>query len=96
MTKALLVVAALIDLALAALLVGVSGFVTGGGPESMNAGRVRDGGLLGRRCRLRRRARLSRASCVDAKGGAAAAPGRRSWHALPAGALVALMVPAPY
>jgi hypothetical protein len=36
-TKALLIVAALIDLALAVLLVAVSGFVTGGGPESMNA-----------------------------------------------------------
>ena len=38
MTTVLLIVAALIDLALAALLVGVSGFTTGGGPESMNAG----------------------------------------------------------
>jgi hypothetical protein len=37
-TTVLLIVAALIDLALAALLVGVSGFTTGGGPESMNAG----------------------------------------------------------
>ena len=37
MTTVLLIVAALIDLALSALLVGVSGFTTGGGPESMNA-----------------------------------------------------------
>ncbi|HET9616166.1 MAG TPA: hypothetical protein VFP74_03260 [Pseudolabrys sp.] len=34
---ALLIIAVLVDLALAALLVAVSGFVTGGGPESMNA-----------------------------------------------------------
>jgi hypothetical protein len=37
-TKVLLIVAALIDLALAALLVGVSGFLFGSGPESMHAG----------------------------------------------------------
>ena len=37
MATALLIVAALVDLALAALLVAVSGFVTGGGPESSNA-----------------------------------------------------------
>ena len=37
MAKVLLIVAALFDLAIAALLVGVSGFMTGGGPESMNA-----------------------------------------------------------
>jgi hypothetical protein len=37
MATALLIVAALVDLALAALLVAVSGFVTGGGPESTNA-----------------------------------------------------------
>ena len=34
---ALLIIAVLVDLALAALLVAVSGFVIGGGPESMNA-----------------------------------------------------------
>jgi len=34
---ALLIIAVLVDLALAALLVAVSGFVTGGGPESTNA-----------------------------------------------------------
>jgi len=36
--KFLLVVATIADLALAALLVGVSGFLFGGGPESMHAG----------------------------------------------------------
>jgi hypothetical protein len=34
---ALLIIAVLVDLALATLLVAVSGFVTGGGPESTNA-----------------------------------------------------------
>jgi hypothetical protein len=37
-TKFLLVLATVADLALAALLVGVSGFLFGGGPESMHAG----------------------------------------------------------
>lgn len=36
--KALLVVAAIADVALAALLVAVSGFIIGSGPESMKAG----------------------------------------------------------
>ena len=38
MVKLLLVIATLADGALAALLVGVSGFLFGGGPESMRAG----------------------------------------------------------
>jgi hypothetical protein len=37
MATALLIIAALVDLALAALLVAVSGFVVGGGPQGMNA-----------------------------------------------------------
>lgn len=32
----LLIIASVIDLALAALLVGISGFIFGGGPEGMN------------------------------------------------------------
>ena len=36
--KAVLIIAALADLALAALLIGVSGFVIGTGPESMKGG----------------------------------------------------------
>ncbi|MBS0246168.1 MAG: hypothetical protein JSR61_06070 [Proteobacteria bacterium] len=36
--KALLVIAAIIDVALAVLLVAVSGFLFGGGPQSVNAG----------------------------------------------------------
>jgi hypothetical protein len=35
-TKVVLIVAAVADIALAALLIGVSGFILGGGPESMN------------------------------------------------------------
>ena len=35
--KALLIVAALVDLAMAALMTALSGFIVGGGPESMNA-----------------------------------------------------------
>ena len=38
MTKVLLIVAALVDLALAALLIGVSGFLFGSGPESLHGG----------------------------------------------------------
>ena len=38
MVKFLLVIATVVDGALAALLVGVSGFLFGGGPESMHAG----------------------------------------------------------
>lgn len=36
--RALLVIAAVLDAAVAALLIAVSGFIFGGGPESMNAG----------------------------------------------------------
>jgi len=36
--KALLAIAAVVDVALAVLLVSVSGFLFGGGPQSMNAG----------------------------------------------------------
>ena len=38
MTKLLLVAAALADLAIAALLIGVSGFIFGQGPESIHGG----------------------------------------------------------
>jgi hypothetical protein len=37
---ALLVLAAIVDLAIAALLIGVSGFLFGGGPESTHGGPV--------------------------------------------------------
>ena len=38
MAKASLVIAAIADLAIAALLIGVSGFMFGHGPQSMHAG----------------------------------------------------------
>ena len=38
MTKALLIVAAIIDVAIAALLIAVSGFIFEAGPEGMHAG----------------------------------------------------------
>ena len=38
MAKALLILAAIVDIALAALLIGVSGFLFGTGPESMHGG----------------------------------------------------------
>jgi hypothetical protein len=37
---ALLVLAAIVDLAIAALLIGVSGFLFGGGPESTHSGPI--------------------------------------------------------
>jgi hypothetical protein len=37
-TKVVLVLAAIVDLGLAALLIGVSGFLFGSGPESMHGG----------------------------------------------------------
>ena len=38
MIKVFLVIAAIVDVAIAALLVGVSGFLFGSGPESMHGG----------------------------------------------------------
>ena len=92
MAKFLLVLATIADLALAALLVGVSGFMFGGGPESMHAGS------------------LAAAGYIAAVIGCLAAPiagfvfNRRGKTALGlaaawvpvAGALAALVVPAPY
>ncbi|MGA8971501.1 MAG: hypothetical protein WB499_19980 [Pseudolabrys sp.] len=92
MAKFLLVLATVVDFALAALLVGVSGFLFGGGPESMHAGF------------------LAMVGYVAAVIGCLAAPiagfafNRRgkvglglaaAWVPV-AGALAALMMPAPY
>ena len=38
MVRAALIIAAIVDLALAALMIGVSGFLFGAGPESMHGG----------------------------------------------------------
>lgn len=92
MTKALLAIATVADLGLAALLVAVSGFMFGGGPESMHAGSV---------------AAVAYSAAVIA---CVAAPilgfvfNSRAKTGLgmviawlpPVGALVALMIPAPY
>ena len=40
MPKVLLVIATVIDLALAALMIGVSGFIFGSGPESVHGGNL--------------------------------------------------------
>lgn len=92
MTKVLLIVAALIDLALAALLVGVSGFITGGGPESMNAGGL---GTAAYWAAVVVCIAAPVAGFVLNKRGKAAA-GLIVAFLPPAGALAALMVPAPY
>ena len=47
MVLAALVVATVVDLALATLLVGISGFVVGSGPESMGGGPALTAGWIG-------------------------------------------------
>ena len=92
MTKAFLVIATVADLALAALLVGVSGFMFGSGPESMHGGAwfavVYWGAVI---------------ACVAApfagfffnSRGKSTLGLTLAWLP-PAGALLALVVPAPY
>lgn len=92
MTTAFLIIAAVADLALAALLVGVSGFMFGSGPESTHAGgwfaAVYWGAVV---------------ACVAApfagfffhRRGKSAFGLTLAWLP-PAGALAAMMVPAPY
>ena len=92
MTTVLLIVAALIDLALSALLVGVSGFTTGGGPESMNAGGVGTAACWA--AVVVCVAAPVAGFVVNAKGKAVA--GLIVAFLPPAGALAALMLPAPY
>jgi hypothetical protein len=91
-TKALLIVAALVDLALAALLVGVCGFITGSGPESMNANGLAAAAYW-----------AAVVVCVAAPAGGFMLNTRKKATAglvlawlPPAGALAALLVPAPY
>ena len=90
--KALLILAAVADLAIAALLVAVSGFMFGSGPESMHAGALFAVGYIAAviACLaapfvavvLARRDRMAAGVVV-------------AWLPL-AGALLALVVPAPY
>jgi len=90
--KALLILAALADVALAALLIGVSGFLFGSGPESMHGG----AGLVAADA-------AAVIACIAAPiaGFAFLRRGRPgpgvivAWMP-PAGALLALAIPAPY
>lgn len=92
MAKVFLIVAALIDLAIAALLVGVSGFVVGGGPEGMGAGGFGTAAYW-----------AAVVVCVAApvtgfifhRNGRTAA-GLVAAFVPPAGALAAMLLPAPY
>jgi hypothetical protein len=91
-TKVLLIVAALADLALAALLIGVSGFLFGGGAESMHAGALAVGLYA-----------AAVIACVAAPvaGFLINRNGKSGFGLLvawlpPVGALVATMLPAPY
>jgi len=87
-----LVIATTADLALAALLIGVSGFMFGGGPESINASAMAAAGyftiVLG--CVLAPIAGF----VLNARGKASIGV-TVAWLPI-AGALVAMMVPAPY
>jgi hypothetical protein len=91
-TLILLIVAALADLALAALLIGVSGFLFGSGPQSMHGGALPMAAYT-----------AAVVACIaapvagfvfNARGKSGLALGL-AWMP-PAGALVAFMVPAPY
>ena len=92
MVKFLLVVALVVDGALAALLVGVSGFLFGGGPESMRAGVL--AGIAYTAAVI---------ACLAApivgfilnKRGKSGAGLAVAWLPV-AGALIVLMIPAPY
>ena len=92
MIKFLLIVAALTDVALAGLLIAVSGFLFGGGPESMHGGAWLMAAYV-----------AAIVACVAAPIVGSVLNGRSRANLglavafMPlAGALVALMVPAPY
>ena len=92
MAKVFLVLATVADLALAALLVGVSGFLFGSGPESSHAGVLAGAGYI-----------LALIACLAApvagfmlnRRGKSGVGVAAAWLPV-AGALSALMVPAPY
>ena len=92
MAKFLLVVATIADLALAVLLVGVSGFMFGSGPESMHAGTLAAAGYV-----------VVVIVCIASpiagfvfnSRGKGALGLAAAWMPV-AGALMALMIPAPY
>jgi ABC-type multidrug transport system permease subunit len=92
MVRAALIIAAIVDLALAALLIGVSGFVFGSGPESVHGGTLLKaayaGGVVG--CL----AAPFVGFLVHARGKSAA--GMVIAWLPPAGALAAMAIPPPY
>ena len=92
MAKFFLVLATIADLALAALLVAVSGFMFGGGPESMHAGALAAASYIGAviACLVAPVVGFIFNSRGKTGLGVAAA-----WVPI-AGALAALLVPAPY
>jgi hypothetical protein len=91
-TTVLLVVGAIADLALAALLVAVSGFIFGAGPESTHAGNPAAAGYI-----------TAVIGCVMApiagfilnRRGKSGVGVAAAWLPV-AGALVAMAIPAPY
>ena len=92
MATALIVVAAVADLALAALLVAVSGFIFGSGPESTHAGNLAAAGYI-----------AAVIGCVVApiagfvlnRRGKPGVGVAAAWLPI-AGALVTMAIPAPY
>jgi hypothetical protein len=90
--KFLLVLAMIADLALAALLIGVSGFMFGSGPESMHAGALAAAGYIAAVIAC---IAAAIAGFVFSRRGKAALALAVAWMPV-AGALAALMVPAPY
>ncbi len=96
MVKFLLVVATVVDGALAALLIGVSGFLFGGGPESTHGG-VLAGVLAGIAYTAAVIACLAApiVGFILNKRGKSGAGLAVAWLPV-AGALMVLMIPAPY
>lgn len=92
MTKTFLVIAAIADLALAALLIAVSGFMFGGGPESMHAGSL---AAVAYSAAVIACVAAPVAGFIMNSRGKTPAGLLVAWLP-PAAGLVALMVPAPY
>ena len=84
MAKLFLVLATIADLALAALLVSVSGFMFGGGPESTHAGALAAVGYV-----------VAVIACLVAPVAGFGLGVTTAWVPV-AGALTALVLPAPY
>lgn len=92
MTKFFLIIAAIADLALAALLIAVSGFMFGSGPESMHAG---DLAAALYTAAVAACVALPVAGFVLDRKGKAPLGLALAWLPLAAG-LIALAIPAPY